>query len=112
MYPKDKVRDPDGKDRTQHPTVFLYLVFVSGVDLRVQKLGTAKTSISKVDFNGTGTTWLVIGLLPYLNLDWENQLYCSDRLGIRYWNVCMEFNLGREHRSMFEVIFTQIETIH
>jgi len=73
MYPKDKVRDPDGKDLNSTPNSNFYTLYSRlGVDVAGPKLGTAKTSAKvEVDFRGTGTSYSVIRLRhAYLNLDW------------------------------------------
>ena len=73
MYPKDKVRDPEGNDLTSTPNSNFYTLYSRlGVDVAGPKLGTAKTSAKvEVDFRGTGTSYSVIRLRhAYLNLDW------------------------------------------
>ena len=73
MYPKDKVRDPDGNDLNSTPNSNFYTLYSRlGVDIAGPKLGTAKTSAKvEVDFRGTGTSYSVIRLRhAYLNLDW------------------------------------------
>ena len=73
MYPKDKVRDPDGNDLNSTPNSNFYTLYSRlGVDVAGPKLGTAKTSAKvEVDFRGTGTSYSVIRLRhAYLNLDW------------------------------------------
>ena len=74
MYPKDKVRDPDGNDLNSTPNSNFYTLYSRlGVDVAGPKLGTAKTSAKvEVDFRGTGTSYSVIRLRhAYLNLDWR-----------------------------------------
>ena len=73
MYPKDKVRDPEGNDLNSTPNSNFYTLYSRlGVDVAGPKLGTAKTSAKvEVDFRGTGTSYSVIRLRhAYLNLDW------------------------------------------
>ena len=73
MYPKDKVRDPEGNDVNSTPNSNFYTLYSRlGVDVAGPKLGTAKTSAKvEVDFRGTGTSYSVIRLRhAYLNLDW------------------------------------------
>ena len=73
MYPKDKVRDPEGNDLTSTPNSNFYTLYSRlGVDVAGPKLGTAKTSAKvEVDFRGTGTSYSVTRLRhAYLNLDW------------------------------------------
>lgn len=73
MYPKDKVRDEDGKDLNSTPSSnFCTLYSRLGVDVFGPKLGTAQTSAKvEIDFRGTGTSYSVVRLRhAYLNLDW------------------------------------------
>ncbi len=73
MYPKDKVRDPDGNDLNSTPNSNFYTLYSRlGVDVAGPKLGTAKTSAKiEADFRGTGTSYSVVRLRhAYLNLDW------------------------------------------
>lgn len=73
MYPKDKVRDPDGNDLNSTPNSNFYTLYSRlGVDVAGPKLGTAKTSAKvEIDFRGTGTSYSVVRLRhAYLNLDW------------------------------------------
>ena len=64
MYPKDKVRDPEGNDLNSTPNSNFYTLYSRlGVDVAGPKLGTAKTSAKvEVDFRGTGTSYSVIRL--------------------------------------------------
>ena len=59
MYPKDKVRDPEGNDLNSTPNSNFYTLYSRlGVDVAGPKLGTAKTSAKvEVDFRGTGTSY-------------------------------------------------------
>ena len=54
MYPKDKVRDPEGNDLNSTPNSNFYTLYSRlGVDVAGPKLGTAKTSAKvEVDFRG------------------------------------------------------------
>ena len=73
MYPKDKVRDPDGNDLNSTSNSNFYTLYSRlGVDVAGPKLGTAKTSAKvEIDFRGTGTSYSVVRLRhAYLNLDW------------------------------------------
>ena len=73
MYPKDKVRDDDGKDLNSTANGSFYTLYSRlGVDVAGPKLGNAKTSAKvELDFRGSGTSYSVVRLRhAYFNLDW------------------------------------------
>lgn len=73
MYPKDKVRDPNGEDLNSTANGSMYMLYTRlGVDVAGPKLGNAKTSAKvEVDFRGSGTSYSTVRIRhAYFNLDW------------------------------------------
>lgn len=85
MYPKDKVRDPNGEDINATANGSFYTLYTRlGVDVAGPKLGNAKTSAKvEVDFRGSGSSYSTVRIRhAYFNLDWGT----SSLMVGQYWH--------------------------